>query len=213
MALSDARPNRRPEGDVGGATTARDGPPPITQITFPTCCSHYLGGSEQVHLSVASLSHAAFPEPWAGRHPHLHFRGLLRLYSRYGPLGCSTAQSGLCRKAPDRPVAQSIRLPATRSNRQLSVWHLPPLVICAFGAHVGRMGCGGQVRVCVRLARRSCSLVIGAVSPAAPHPTRLRRATFPTSWRRLWRHALPSASPCLGRSRQLSANGACLLTA
>ncbi len=34
---------------------------------------------------------AAFPVFRAGRHPHLHFRGLLRLYSRYGPSDCSTA--------------------------------------------------------------------------------------------------------------------------
>jgi hypothetical protein len=35
----------------------------------------------------------------AGQHPHLYFRGLLRLYSRYGPSICSTAQGGLCHEA------------------------------------------------------------------------------------------------------------------
>jgi hypothetical protein len=39
------------------------------------------------------------------------------------------------RKAPTRPVAQTGRLPATRSNRLLSGWYLPPLVFRAFGAH------------------------------------------------------------------------------
>jgi len=43
-----------------------------------------------------------------------------RLYSRYGPLDCSTALGGLCRKASTRPVSQTGRLPATRSNRLLS---------------------------------------------------------------------------------------------
>src|SRR3982075_829296 len=33
----------------------------------------------------------AFPKWQEGRHPHCHFRGLLRLYSRYGPPDCSTA--------------------------------------------------------------------------------------------------------------------------
>src|SRR5438128_82061 len=42
---------------------------------------------------------AAFPVSLAGRHPHLHFRGLLRLYSHYGPLDCSTAQGDLCHEA------------------------------------------------------------------------------------------------------------------
>jgi len=78
---------------------------------------------------------AAFPVLQAGRHPHLYFRGLLRLYSRYGPQDCSTA--------PRRPLSRGFD-PASRPakplvsyqvNRQLSGWYLPPLVIRAIGAH------------------------------------------------------------------------------
>ncbi len=47
--------------DVDGATITRNGYPPITQVTLPTCRAHYPGGSEQVHVSVASLS--ARPSP------------------------------------------------------------------------------------------------------------------------------------------------------
>ena len=36
-------------------------------------------------------AHTAFPKWQEGRHPHCHFRGLLRLHSRYGPPDCSTA--------------------------------------------------------------------------------------------------------------------------
>ncbi len=36
-------------------------------------------------------AHAAFPKWQEGRHPHCHFRGLLRLHSRYGPSDCSAA--------------------------------------------------------------------------------------------------------------------------
>ena len=36
-------------------------------------------------------AHAAFPVWQAGRLPHCHFRGLLRLYSRYGPSDRSAA--------------------------------------------------------------------------------------------------------------------------
>ena len=36
-------------------------------------------------------AHAAFPKWHEGRHPHCHFRGLLRLHSRYGPPDCSAA--------------------------------------------------------------------------------------------------------------------------
>jgi hypothetical protein len=34
---------------------------------------------------------AAFPKWQEGRHPHCHFRGLLKLHSRYGPPDCSAA--------------------------------------------------------------------------------------------------------------------------
>ena len=86
-------------------------------------------------MSVASPSRAAFPLSREGRHPRLHFRGLLRLHSNYGPLDRSTAQGGLCHRASVHPVTRTNRLPATRSNRQLSGWILPPLVIRAFWAH------------------------------------------------------------------------------
>ena len=91
-------------------------------------------------MSVASPSRAAFPGSQAGRHPRLHFRGLLRLHSNYRPLDRSTAQGGLCHRASIHPVTRTNRLPATRSNRQLSGWFLPPLVIRAFWAHCDAAG-------------------------------------------------------------------------
>jgi hypothetical protein len=42
--------------DVGGATSDRDGSPPITRITLPTCCAYYPGGPERVRSSVTSPS-------------------------------------------------------------------------------------------------------------------------------------------------------------
>jgi len=57
---------------------------------------------------------AAFPVSLAGRHPHLHFRGLLRLYPHYGPLDCSTAQGDLCHEASVWPVTQPPCSSATR---------------------------------------------------------------------------------------------------
>jgi len=36
----------------------------------------------------------------AGRRPHLHFRGLLKLYTRYGLQGFSPTFRGLYREAP-----------------------------------------------------------------------------------------------------------------
>ena len=56
---------------------------------------------------------AAFPIIQAGRHPQLHFRGLLKLHSHYGPLDCSTAQGGLCHEASTEPVTRQGRSSAT----------------------------------------------------------------------------------------------------
>jgi len=54
-------------------------------------------------MSVPSLSCAAFPVIRAGRHPRLHFRGLLELHTRYGLPGCSPTKSGLGYEASTRP--------------------------------------------------------------------------------------------------------------
>ena len=59
-------------------------------------------------------THAAFPKTPEGRHPHCHFRGLLRLHSRYGPLDRSAAQGDLCHEAPALPVTQPSRSSASR---------------------------------------------------------------------------------------------------
>ena len=154
-------PVRRPratvtQGDVKGATLVPSGPLQITRITLPTCRAHYPGGPGRVHMSVASPSRAAFPGSQAGRHPRLHFRGLLRLHSNYGPLDRSAAQGGLCHRASIHPVTRTNRLPATRSNRQLSGWFLPPLVIRAFWAHYDReVVCDGISPFCPLLWQSS----------------------------------------------------------
>src|SRR5207344_279418 len=58
---------------------------------------------------------AAFPKWPEGPHPHCHFRGLLRLHSRYGPSDRSAAQGDLCYEAPALPVARPSRSSATGS--------------------------------------------------------------------------------------------------
>ena len=60
--LSDSRPARRACHDVGVATSDRNGSPPITRTTFPTCRAHYPGGSEWVHASVIGGSRALAAE-------------------------------------------------------------------------------------------------------------------------------------------------------
>ena len=57
-------------------------------------------------MSISFSIHAVFPMIRVGRHPHIAFRGLLRLHSRYGPSDCSTANSGFCHEASAQPVTQ-----------------------------------------------------------------------------------------------------------
>jgi hypothetical protein len=126
---------------------AKCGPADATsaRTTLPACRAHYPGESRRVLLSVASPSRAAFPVSKPGRHPQLHFRGPLRLHSRYGPSDCSTAQDGVCREASAQPATLPNRLPATRSSRQLSGWKPPPLVIRAPGAHFEARGASSYI--------------------------------------------------------------------
>src|SRR5829696_5217685 len=119
---------------VEAATLAQDGSPPITRITLPTCRAHYPADRASACVDCFP-ARTAFPKWQEGRHPHCHFRGLLRLHSRYGPSDCSAAlQRPLSRgSGPSGYPAEP--LVSYQINRQLSGWNLPPLVIRAFGAH------------------------------------------------------------------------------
>jgi hypothetical protein len=86
-ARSDFHPGRRSDSGVGVAVSPASGSPPITQTTFWTCRAPYPDGSEQV-LAGFFPARAAFPLSQRGRHPPLHFRGLLELHSRYGLPSC-----------------------------------------------------------------------------------------------------------------------------
>src|SRR2546430_5347951 len=80
-------------------------------------------------------AHAAFPKWQEGRHPHCHFRGLLRVHSRYGPSDRSAAQRRPLSRGSNPCGYPHKPLVSYRINRQLSVWNLPPLMIRALGAH------------------------------------------------------------------------------
>ena len=68
-------------------------------------------------------AHAAFPKWQEGRHPHCHFRGLLRLHSRYGPPDRSAAQRRPLSRGSDPCGYPHKPLVSYRINRQLSGWN------------------------------------------------------------------------------------------
>ena len=99
----------------------------------------------QVRASVSSLPVKAFPVLQAGRHPQLHFRGLLRVHSRCGPLARSPTHGGFCLRASAFKVTLACRLTANESNRKLPMWNFHPLASRALVAH-----CKIQVLILIR---------------------------------------------------------------
>ena len=134
--------------DVEAAALARDGSPPITQITFPTCRAHYPGGSSGCACRLLPRSRG-LPQMAGGSASALSLSrpaqasltlrpvGLLSRLKR--PLSRGSSPSGY----PAEPLV------SYQINRQLSGWNLPPLVIRAFGAHChnGPWGSGGAARL------------------------------------------------------------------
>src|SRR5579863_7187904 len=137
MTLSDFRTGHPPVEHVGGATSTSAGYPPMTQTTFLTCRAHYPGGSYRC-VSVSFPVRAAFPNYLVGRHPRRHFRGLLKLHSRYGLQDCSPAYGGLLSRGsspasyPTKPLGSYHVLPT-------STWVNPPFTgdLRRWGAQVG----------------------------------------------------------------------------
>ena len=120
--------------DVEAATLARDGSPPITRTTFPTCRAHYPGGSSGCtcrllprsrglpQMAGGSASTLSLSRP-AQASLTLRPAGLLSRLKR--PLSRGSSPTGY----PTEPLV------SYQINRQLSGWNPPPLVIRAFGAH------------------------------------------------------------------------------
>jgi len=90
--------------------------------------------TEQVRVGFFPVR-AAFPSRQVGRRPRLHFRGLLKLHSRYGLQGRLPAYSGLLSRGFDLAGYPAKPLSSFHANRQLHGWNPPPPVIYADSAH------------------------------------------------------------------------------
>ena len=127
-------PGPPPENDVEDATLTHDGSPPITCITFPTCCAHYPGGSSGCscrslprsrglpQMAGGSASALTLSRPARASHA---LRPVGSLSRPWRPLSRGFSPAGY----PTKPLA------SYQIYRLLSGWNLPPLVIHAFGAH------------------------------------------------------------------------------
>jgi hypothetical protein len=86
MSLSDSRSRCRPSDGIGRRNLPRDRVSPddsccLVGVPCPLPRRNQTGA----HVRFPSPFGTAFPVAQAGRLPHRYFRGLLRLYSRYGP--------------------------------------------------------------------------------------------------------------------------------
>src|SRR6202020_2601935 len=102
------------ENDVEAATSDRTGLPRLPASPFRRAVPTTPADRTGARVDCFPIR-AAFPVLQAGRHPRLYFRGLLRLYSRYGPSDRSTAQGGLCHEASIQAVTRPNRSSATRA--------------------------------------------------------------------------------------------------
>jgi hypothetical protein len=107
---------------------------PVTRITFPACRAHYPGGSEGCVCRF--LPHPCSLPRFAGG------SASASLLSRPAQTSLALRPVGLLNR-PRRPSSRGFDpasyptkpLVSYQSNRQLSGWNLPPLVIRALGAH------------------------------------------------------------------------------
>ena len=120
--------------DVEAATLAHDGSPPITRTTFPTCRAHYPGRSSRCAYRLLPRSYS-LPQMAEGSASALSLSRPARASLTLRPIGSLSR--------PRRPLSRGSSpagypaepLVSYQINRQLSGWNLPPLMICAFGAH------------------------------------------------------------------------------
>ena len=127
--------------DVEAATLTRNGSPPITRTTFPSCRAHYPGGSSGCACRLLPRS-CSLPQMAGGSASALSLSrpaqasltlrpaGLLSRLKR--PLSRGSSSAGY----PAEPLV------SYQINRQLSGWNLPPLVIRAFGRTANKRHCG-----------------------------------------------------------------------
>ncbi len=112
--LSDSRQSRRLSATLRPLSSLTTGLPRLLASPFRRAVPTTPADRAGAHVDYFP-AHAAFPKWQEGRHPHCHFRGLLRLHTRYGPPDRSAAQGNLCHEAPTRAVTRTSRSSATGS--------------------------------------------------------------------------------------------------
>jgi len=130
MTLSDSRRGRQLAWRWETLPPTAAGPPMLPEIPFPRAVPNTPVNRIGAVVGFFPVR-TAFPGMKAGRRSPLHFRGLLRVHSCYGPRDCSTAHGGLGHEASLGPVTRTYCSSATRpTDNYLGGiclhWHLAP---------------------------------------------------------------------------------------
>jgi hypothetical protein len=134
MTLSDSRQSRRLSATLRPLPSLTTGLPRLLASSFRRAVPTTPADRAGAHVDCFP-AHTAFPKWQEGRHPHCHFRGLLRLHTRYGPPDRSAALRRPLSRGSNPCSCPHEPLVSYRINRQLSGWNPPPLMMRAFGAH------------------------------------------------------------------------------
>jgi hypothetical protein len=134
MTLSDSRQSRRLSATLRPLPSLTTGLPRLLASSFQRAVPTTPADRAGAHVDCFP-AHTAFPKWQEGRHPHCHFRGLLRLHTRYGPPDRSAALRRPLSRGSNPCSCPHEPLVSYRINRQLSGWNPPPLMMRAFGAH------------------------------------------------------------------------------
>ena len=127
--------------DVEAATLARDGSPPITRTTFPTCRAHYPGGSSGCACRLLPRS-CCLPLLTGGSASALSLSRPAQASLTLRPARLLSRLKRPLSRGSSPPGYPAEPLVSFQINRQLSGWNLPPLMIRAFGAHCQRRTLG-----------------------------------------------------------------------
>ena len=129
--------------DVEVATLARDGSPPITRTTFPTCRAHYPGRSSGCACRLLPRSRG-LPQMAGGSASALSLSRPAQASLTLRPIGLLSRPRRPLSRGSSPSGCPAEPLVSYQINRQLSGWNLPPQVIRAFGAHCQPATCAPQ---------------------------------------------------------------------
>ena len=111
-----------------------NGSPPITRLTLPACHAHYPGEPNRGACRLLACS-CCLPLVWGGSAFALALSRPARASLALQPAGLLSCHDAAFVTRLRSTSCPTEPLVSYRTNRQLSVWSLPPLIRRAVGAH------------------------------------------------------------------------------